>query len=319
MLEAGYGFNSTLFGYARTLVRAAEEFPKPNEKRLQEYVESGKRSLELKLFSGQPIYPDFEIAKLGDSLGWLTEQLGYKDPLVRKMMGGKSPHQRASEIIRGTKLASVAVRKELYTGGENVVGAAQDPMIELARLVDPAARKVRKILESQYAEPVEQAYDKIAKAQFAIKGTDTYPDATFTLRLSFGPVKGYMEDGKKVPFQTTFAGLFGKAEEEKNHKPYDLPERWRALKNKVNLNTPFNFVCTADIIGGNSGSPVVNRNGEVVGLIFDGNIQSLVWDFVYTDYQARAVAVCSPAMPEAMRAIYDAGALAEELESGRRK
>ncbi len=211
------------------------------------------------------------------------------------------------------------VRKALYKGGAKAIDASHDPMIELARLVDPAARKVRRLLESQYVEPIHQAYDKIAKAKFAIEGTNTYPDATFTLRLSFGPVKGYTEEGKKIPFQTTFAGLYQKAEEEKNHFPYNLPERWIQRKNKLNLNTPFNFVCTADIIGGNSGSPVVNRNGEVVGLIFDGNIQSLVWDFVYTDKQARAVAVCSQAIPEAMRAIYDANPLAEELVSGQRK
>jgi Peptidase S46 len=319
MLEGAAGFFTIPFGYARTLVRAAEEFPKPNEKRLQEFNESGKPSLEQKLFSGQPIYPDFEIAKFSDSLGWLCEQLGADDPLVKKILNGKSPPQRAAEIILGTKLADVAVRKQLYAGGKQAVDASRDPMIELARLVDPEARKVRKILESQYAEPTEQAYDKIAKAKFAIEGTNTYPDATFTLRLSYGTVKGYVEEGTKIPFQTTFAGLYQKAEEEKNRFPYDLPPRWAERKNRLNLNTSYNFVCTADIIGGNSGSPVVNRNGEVVGLIFDGNIQSLVWDFVFTDEQARAVAVSSPAIPEAMRAIYHAPDLANEIINGRRK
>jgi hypothetical protein len=178
---------------------------------------------------------------------------------------------------------------------------------------------VRKILESQYAEPREQAYDKIEQAKFAVEGTSAYPDATFTLRLSFGPVKGYVEDGKKIPFQTTYEGLYAKADEEKNRFPFDVPQRWIDRKAKLNLKTPFNFVCTADIIGGNSGSPVVNRAGEVVGLIFDGNIQSLVWDFVYTDEQARAVAVCSQAIPEALRAVYDAAPLAAELETGHRQ
>jgi hypothetical protein len=314
----GMGFNCVQFGFARTLVRAAEEFPKPNEKRLQEYVDSKKKSLELKLFSEEPIYPDFEIVKLGDSLGWLTEQLGYEDPLVQKILAGKSPLQRAIEVVTGSKLVDVKVRETLYKGGQKAVDASHDPMIELARMVDPAARAVRQTLEADYEEPDKQAYSKIAQAKFAVQGTSTYPDATFTLRLSFGTVKSYTEDGKKIPCQTTFAGLYQKAEEENNHEPYNLPERWIKRKAKLNLNTPFNFVCTADIIGGNSGSPVVNRDAELVGIIFDGNIQSLVWDYVYTDRQARAVAVCSPAIPEAMRAVYDAGALAQELVSGHR-
>jgi hypothetical protein len=319
MLEGAQGFLSIAFGYARTLVRAAEEFPKPNEKRLEEFGDAGKQSLEQKLFSGRPIYPDFELAKFSDSLGWLVELLGASDPLVQKILEGKSPQERASEIILGTRLGDVAVRKELYAGGKQAINASNDPMIALAKLVDPDARKVRSILESQYEEPKEQAYDKIAKAKFAIEGASTYPDATFTLRLSFGPVKGYVEDGKKIPFQTTFEGLFAKSEEEKNRFPYNLPERWIERKSHLNLQTPLNFVAAVDIIGGNSGSPVVNRNAEVVGLIFDGNIQSLVWDFVYTDQQARSVAVASPAIPESLRAIYDAPALADEIVSGHRK
>ncbi len=319
MLEAGMGFNSSLFGYARTVLRAAEELPKPNEKRLSEFNESGLESLKLKLYSKRPIYKDFEIAKLGDSLGWLCEQLGAKDPLVQKVLAGKSPQVRAAELINGSKLLEPDYRKELFEGGKKAVDGSTDPMIALAKIVDPEARKLRKILESQYSEPNSQAYDKIAHAKFAVEGANTYPDATFTLRLSFGPVKGYVEDGEKIPYQTTFEGLYAKAEGEKNRFPYDLPESWIAKKGKLNLKTPFNFVCAVDIIGGNSGSPVVNRAGEVVGLIFDGNIQSLVWDFVYTEDQARSVAVCSQAIPEAIRAIYDAPDLADELVNGRRK
>ncbi len=319
LLEAGQGFNSPLFGYARTVVRAAEELSKPNEKRLQEFGDSGQESLKLKLYSKRPIYKDFEIVKLADSLGWLVEQLGAKDPLIVKVLNGKSAQVRAAELVNGTTLFDVDARKALYEGGKKVVDASKDPMIQLAKAVDADARKVRKNLESQYAEPNEQAYDKIASAKFAVEGANTYPDATFTLRLSFGPVKGYLEDGAKVPFQTTFEELYNKAESEKNRFPYELPKRWLERKDKLNLKTPFNFVCTADIIGGNSGSPVVNRAGEVVGLIFDGNIQSLVWDFVYTDEQARAVSVSSQAIPESLRAVYDAPELAEELVTGSRK
>ena len=319
MIEGGSGFNSLLFTYARTLVRAADEFPKPNEQRLSEFGDSDKKSLEQKLFSKRPLYKEFELAKLSDSLAWLCEIVGYKDPLVQKVLAGKSPRERAAELIQGTTLFDPAERQKLYDGGKTSVDASSDAMILLAKLMDSDSRAVRKIIENQVAEPKEQAYDKIAKAKFAVEGTNAYPDATFTLRLSFGTVKGYVEEGQKIPFETTMAGLYDKAKEQNNKFPYDLPQRWIERKDKLNLKTPFNFVNTADIIGGNSGSPVVNRDGEVVGLIFDGNIQSLVWDFVYTDTVARSVAVSSQAIPEALRAVYDAAPLAAELETGHRK
>jgi hypothetical protein len=318
MLEGGAGFGTSLFGYARTLVRAADEYAKPNEKRLQEFQESDKQSLELKLFSKRPLYPDFELHKLTDSLGWLSEILGYDDPTVQAVLAGKSPTERAAELLDGSKLWNVSERERLYKGGKAAIEASDDPMIRLARTIDAAAREVRKILETQFEEPRRQAYDKIARAKFAVEGTNTYPDATFTLRLSFGVCTGYKEAGKTIPFQTTFQGLFEKNREKSNAYPFNLPQRWFDREKRLNLHTPFNFVCTTDIIGGNSGSPVVNREGEVVGLIFDGNIQSLVWDFLYTDGQARAVAVSSPAIPEALRAVYDADGLAKELVTGQR-
>jgi len=184
--------------------------------------------------------------------------------------------------------------------------------------VDAEARAVRKILETQ-GEAKQQAHARIAKARFAVEGTSAYPDATFTLRLSFGAVKGYEENGKPVPFQTTFAGLYQRSTEHGSRPPFDLPPRWVNRKGKLDFSTPLNFVCTADIIGGNSGSPVVNRNGEFVGIIFDGNIQSLVADFAYTEVQGRAVSVCSPAIVEALRKVYGAKALAEELTRGQRR
>ena len=303
----------------RTIVRAAEELPKPNEKRLDEFGEARLESLRLDLFAEQAFDKDFEIVKFGDSLGWLCEQLGYKDPLVQKALAGKAPIDRARELVMGTKLHDAKLRKQLFEGGEKAVEASDDPLILLAKNVDPEARKVRKALETKYVEPNRQAYDKIATAKFAVEGTNAYPDATFTLRLSFGPVRGYVKDGVKVPYHTTFEGLYAKAESAKNRYPFELPQRWIDRKSKLNLKTQFNFVCMADIIGGNSGSPVVNKKAEVVGLIFDGNIQSLVWDFVYTEEQARSVAVSSPAIPEALRAVYDAGPLANELVTGNRK
>jgi hypothetical protein len=313
VLEAAAGFNSNFFMLARTLVRAAEERPKDNAKRLEEFTDSNKASLELQLFSRQPLYKDYEEVKLADGLTFLTEQLGYKDALVQKVLAGKSPRERAAELIQGTGLANVAERRKLYEGGQEAINASTDPLILLARLVDPAARKERKIMENQVQEVSRQAYDQIAKAKFAVEGTSTYPDATFTLRLAFGQVKGYEEGGKDIPFEINFAGLYERAREHKLKPPFDLPERWLARKDRLNLKTPLNFVCTADIIGGNSGSPVINRDAEVVGLIFDGNIQSLVLDFIYTDKQARALAVHSQGIIEALRKVYDADDLADEL------
>jgi hypothetical protein len=319
MLEGGSAFNTSVFGIARTLVRAAAEQAKPNEKRLEEFAESEKKSLELKLFSKRPLYKDFELHKLSDSLGWMCEILGYNDKLVQQVLAGKSPRQRAGELIAGTNLWDVAERKKLYEGGAEAIAESKDSMILLAKLVDKEARAVRKTLETQLEEPKKQAYDKIARAKFAIEGTNTYPDATFTLRLAFGTVKGYTEASKSIPFQTTYAGLYERAKDKNYKYPFDLPKRWLDRKDKLNLNTSFNFVSTNDIIGGNSGSPVINKNAEVVGLIFDGNIQSLVWDFAYTEDESRAVSVSSPAIPESLRAVYDADDLAQEIVTGRRK
>ncbi len=317
MLEGGAGFNNEYFGIARELVRAAAEKPKPNGERLREYRDSNLESLELQLFSTAPIYPEYEKAKLADALTFLAGQLGYEDKLVQQVLAGKSPSERAYELVKGTKLADVVTRKKLYEGGQQAIDASQDPMILLAKLVDPEARAVRKTIETQVDEVQRQAYGEIAKVKFALEGTSTYPDATFTLRLAFGVVKGYEEDGKKIPPITTFAGLYERAKEHHNRPPFDLPPRWVKAKDKLDLKTGFNFVCTADIIGGNSGSPVVNRDAEVVGLIFDGNIQSLMLDFAYSEEQARAVAVASQGIVEALRKVYDAGDLADEL-TGRR-
>jgi hypothetical protein len=313
LLEGGRAFNTTLFGIARELVRAAEEKPKPNGERLREFTDSNLASLEFQLFSEEPLYDDFEILKLANSLMFLAEQFGEDAPIVQKVLAGKSPNDRAVELIAGSKLKDVATRKKLYEGGKEAVNASNDPMIALAKLVDPESRAIRKIFETEIEEVKRQAYAQIAKAKFAVEGTSTYPDATFTLRLSFGQVKGFMENGKNVPFETTFAGLYERAAEHKNKEPFDLPHRWEERKDKLDLKTPFNFVCTADIIGGNSGSPVINKSAEVVGLIFDGNIQSLVLDYAYTDVVARAVAVHSQGIIEALRKVYDADDIADEI------
>jgi hypothetical protein len=312
LLESGHGLNCTLFGIARTLLRAADEKSKTNGDRLREFRDSGKESLELELFSEEPLYADFEQLKLAASLTWLAGNLGYTHPLVQQVLAGKSPAERAAELVLGTKVKDVAVRRKLYAGTPKDIEAAHDPMIELARLVDGEARAVRKIIETQ-DEVKQQAYGKIAAARFALEGTTVYPDATFTLRLACGTVKGFEQEGQKIPYQTTLAGLYERANQHKNQPPFDLPPRWIEKKAKLDMKTPMNFVSTADIIGGNSGSPVVNRKGEFVGIIFDGNIQSLVLDFIYTDTQARAVSVNSDIMIEALRKVYDADFLADEL------
>jgi hypothetical protein len=312
LYERGAAFNSDLFSIARLLVRLAEESSKPNPDRLREYAEAGLDSLKQQLFSEAPIYADLETVKLTDSLGYLLERAGKQD-LAKRIMADMSPSGRAEQLVSGTKLADVKYRKQLADGGRGAIESCDDPMIALARTIDPPARAVRKTYEDSVEEPLRQAYAKVAKARFAIEGDDTYPDATFTLRLAYGQVKGYDEAGKHLPPWTTMGGAFTHAKEHGSSAPFELPERW--LKNKDNLrsDTPFNFVSTADIIGGNSGSPVVNRAGEIVGIIFDGNIFSLVLDFVYTDKQARAISVHSSSIIEALRKIYDAGALADEL------
>ncbi len=311
--ERAAAFPGILFPTARTLVRAAAERGKPNGERYPAYRDSAKESLEFQLFSEEPLYDDYEILMLTDGLIWLSEQKGGDDKLVQEILAGKSPQARAAELVSGCKLKSVAERKKLYEGGQKAIDESTDPMIMLARLVDPMARGLRKIMDSDVEEVKRQAYAQIAKAKYKIDGASTYPDATFTLRLSYGTVKGYDENGAYVPFQTTYAGLYMRADEHHDKPPFDLPPRWREGKNKLDLTVPFNFICTNDIIGGNSGSPVINKDAELVGIIFDGNIQSLVLDFIYTDEQARAVAVHSLGIIEALRKVYDAGPLAEEL------
>jgi len=313
LLENAAAFNSHSFHTARTLLRAAAEKPKPGGDRLREFADARLPSLEFQLYSDEPIPEDFEVLKLADGLTLLANAYGVDNDLVQKVLAGKSPRDRAFELISGTKVRDVAFRKKLYEGGQTAVDAAKDPMIELARLVDQTSRDVRKRFETEVEEPKRQAYSALAKARYAMNGASVYPDATFTLRLSYGTVKGYTEDGKKVPAFTTFAGLYERSKEQGNKGPFELPKLWLERKDKLDLSTPLNFVSTADIIGGNSGSPVVNKDGEVVGLIFDGNIQSLVLDFIYDDTIARAVSVDSRGMIEALRKVYQADWLANEL------
>ncbi len=311
-LEGGRAFDSTLFGIARTLTRAVDERAKPNAQRLPAYRDSSLPSLELQLFSEQAIYDDLETLTLADSLTDFAASFGADNDLVKSVLAGKSPRARAAELITGTKLKDVALRKKLYAGDAAALKAQNDPLLDLARLVDEPARAARKVSEEQ-GEIKQQAHAQIAKARFAVEGTSNYPDATFTLRLSYGTVEGYEENGKAVPAFTQFGGAYTRSAEHDDQGPFKLPKRWIDAKSALNLSTPFNFVSTADIIGGNSGSPTVNKAGEFVGIIFDGNLQSLPLDYGYTDKMARAVSVDSRAIIEALTKVYHADALVREL------
>ena len=313
VLESGHGFAGNLFAIAKTLVRLADENERPNAQRLREYSDSARSSLELQLFSAAPIYEDMEQVKLANSLSYFAEKFGGDAPLVKRVLAGKSPATRAAELIAGSKLKDIEERKRLATGGKRAIEQSQDPLIQLARLIDPDARAIRKKHEEQVIEPERQAYSLISQALFEIEGPSRYPDGTFTLRLSYGTVKGYLENGQQIPPWTTMGQTFDHAARHGNVAPWALPKTWHQRRSAIDSATPFNFVSTCDIIGGNSGSPVVNRAGEFVGIIFDGNIQSLVGDFIFDETQNRAVSVHSSAILEAMKKIYGADSLADEL------
>lgn len=301
-----------LYGIAESLVLMSIEDKKDSKDRLREFRDSNRGSFEQELFSPAPIYDDLERVQLADELARFAEERGGEDPVVLKMLAGKGPRERATELISGTKLMEVDVRKDLAKGGASAIAASKDPLIQLALSLEPEYRRVR--LQNEELDEIErQAYAKITEAKFAAEGESAYPDATFSLRLAFGVVKGYDEDGEKIPAQTTMGGSFDHEAAHGTKDPWLLPKSWKAAESKMAGKTPFNFVCTADIIGGNSGSPVVDRDGKMVGIIFDGNIQSLTADFYHTEVQGRAVAVHIAGVLEALRSIYEASTLASEI------
>lgn len=310
-MEGSLGFRSELAGFARTLVRASEELPKTNETRLREYTDGKLPQLKQQLFTTAPIYDEFEEFTLTFSLTKLREGLGADHPFVKKLFGKESPATLAARVIKGTKLKDLATRKALFDGGKKAIDASNDPLIELMKKIDPDARAIRK----RYEDGVEAVESKngelIAKARFEVYGTSMYPDATGSHRLSFGTIKGYMENGKTVNPVTTFAGAFDRHTGE---DPFALPASWLAAKGKLDMSTPFDFASTNDIIGGNSGSPVINKDAEVVGLIFDGNIQSLGGDYGFDAAVNRAVSVHSSALIEALSKIYGASRIVDELK-----
>ena len=307
------GFRGDLAHYARDIVRAAYEREKPSNQRIRGFQDSQLPTLQQRLFSTAPIYKSLEKVVLAESLGEMRDALGASNPDVEKALAGKTPDERAAEVIDGTKLDDVAVRKQLFEGGKTAVEASTDPLIVMMRSVEPDAAAIHAQDEDQVQSVFRQAGANIGKALFAEKGLSVPPDATFTLRLSYGAVEGYKLNGQNVPWFTTMGGAFDHAAAHGNQPPYQLPESWVKAKSVINLKTPYDTVSTPDIIGGNSGSPVINKAGEVVGIVFDGNIESLAWNFEYSDTVARAVEVDSRSITEALRNIYHADTVLNEL------
>jgi Peptidase S46 len=304
-------------GIAGTIVRHVAETKKPNEVRLEEFVDSNLASLENQLYSGAPIYDDMEISTLTHQLELAQQKLGPDHPYVKAVLAGRAPAEVARAAVSGTKLRDVEARRALVKGGEAAVKASNDPMITLARVIDPFAREIRRFREEEVDAAVTRAHERIGKARFAVYGTSIPPDATFTLRLSYGVVKPYPYAGTIQAARTTFHGLYDRAVSWGNKTPWELTPRYLERKDKLDLSTPLNFVHTADIIGGNSGSPTINRAGEFVGIIFDGNIESLAWDYFYTDEVGRAVSVDAQGILEALDELYDADAVVKELTDAR--
>lgn len=311
VLEYRYPSGS-LLGVARDLVRLSTETSLPNGKRLREYRDSNLDSLKLGLLSPAPHYGGVELALVREWLERLARDLGPNDPIVKTALAGHTPDYAARELLSGSRLSDVNVRKQLLDGGKTAIDASADPLIALVRAIDPATRQTRKDYEDAVEAPMIVLGQKIAEAQFAVKGSSVAPDATFTLRLSPGKMIGYTEDGKKIPPFTTFGELYARAT---GKAPLKLPQRWLDAKGKLDPKTPYDFVSTNDIIGGNSGSPVVNAAGEFVGLVFDSNLSALPNRFVYGETTQRAVSVHAAAMSQALRQVYGAEALAKELEA----
>ena len=305
--------DSQLDTLAATIVDYVAEVKKPDDVRLEGYHDAQLPSMKQRLFSPAPIYPAMEIARMTGALEADLAAMGPNDPFIKIVLDGRTPKEAATEAVNGTKLANPAVRKQLVEGGQAAVDASTDTMIVLERKLDPLRRDMIKWMEDNVQSVEEEAGEKLGKARFAAYGKTTYPDATFTLRLSYGQVKGYPMNGTEAPYKTTFYGLWDRATSFDFEGPFYLPSRFKENRDKLDLATPLNFVTTNDIIGGNSGSPVIDRSGEIVGLIFDGNIESLVGDFVYDGTLNRAVAVHTAAMTEALSKLYGAQRLVNEL------
>ena len=311
-----FSFESPLLGHAITLVRAVAERAKPNTERLPEYTDQALVNVQQELSAPVPIYKDLEELNLTLLFTVTRRDLGADDPFVHKMLGNDSPAQLAHRLVSGTHLEDPKTREALYNGGQSAVAASDDPLIRFAASVNDDLLAVRKDYEARVDAPTRSAAERIAKARFAVYGTSVDPDATFTARLSYGSVKGFENaEGRYVNPYTTIGGLFERAT---GAPPYALPQSWLTAKASLNLNLPMNLSTTNDIIGGNSGSPVIDKDGNVVGLIFDGNIFSLGGDYGYDAAKNRAVAVDSRALLEGLQKVYHLERIVGEIEAGRR-
>ena len=309
--------DSQLMRYALQIVQYVAEVKKPDGERLAAFHEAGLESFHQVLFSPAPVYPESEKLFMASALTLGTEKLGKSDPYMQAVLQGGSPEAVAAALVDGTRLNDAGFRKSLVDGGEAAVAGSKDPMIVVARRLDPIVRAINRKTQDEIASVLTPAEEKIGKARFLAYGKDAYPDATFTLRLSYGTVEGYPMNGTIAPPNTTFYGLYDRADSFGRKVPFDLATHFVGGEKKLNLATPLDFVSSNDITGGNSGSPVVNREGELVGLIFDGNIESLAGDFVYDGQKNRAVSVHSAGMIEALRKLYGADKIADELEGKR--
>ncbi|NOX59939.1 MAG: S46 family peptidase [Planctomycetes bacterium] len=307
----------TQFHVAKHLVRMAEELKKPDAERLSEYRDSKLDSIKRSIISTGPIYPDLEQLILTDALTRMGRVLGGDHAIVKAALGGQRPADRAAAILAGCKLGDQTERQRMLDGGSEAIAGSKDSMILFAKLLDGYARPLREQVEDEWESVEAAAYTRIAEAMYAKDGESVYPDATGTLRFSFGTVKSYTQQGKTIPHTTNIGGAFDLSREFKNAAPFNLPESWLRAEKKLSASTPFNYVSTCDIIGGNSGSPTVNRNGEIVGIIFDGNIQALIWDIQFEQEQARGVHVDSRAIIEALSQVYNAKALVSELQESK--
>jgi hypothetical protein len=309
-IEGGAGFNSRLFRSARLLVRAAAERPKENTQRLREFADAALPRLEQQLAAAVPVYPELEELTLSFSLERMREWLGPDAPIVRQLLTAESPDSLAASLVRGSSLGDPAARMALWNGGQAAIDASSDPMILLAKSIDEQARALRKRYEDEVEAVIDAASEAIAKARFAIYGTGVYPDATFTLRLNAGSVEGWVENGAAVEPFTQLGRLYERAT---GQFPFALPANWQEARGGLDPRTRFNLVSTNDIVGGNSGSPLLDASGAIVGLVFDGNIHSISGGYWFDAERNRAVAVHPAIMREALTKVYQAEHLLEEL------
>jgi hypothetical protein len=309
-IENGQGFNSILFRYARFLVRGAAEREKPNSDRLREYADGALPRLQQQLYARIPIYSEAEALTLSFSLQRMREWLGPDYPLVRTLLAKDSPDSLAARLIAETKLDDPLVRKQLWEGGRAAIEASRDPMITLVRSLDLESRTIRKQFEDEVEAPMSAAAERIAIKRFKAYGTDVYPDATFTLRLNYGTVQGWIENGAPIEPFTHLGRAFDRAT---GVSPFKIPDRWMNVKDKLDMGTPFCISTNSDIVGGNSGSPLIDTQGRIVGLMFDGNIHSISGDYWFDTAKNRAVALHPAIMREALDKVYGAKDLLREM------